>query len=267
MRIFTNCCSQVFLAMKFLSVIAASLAAFSAAQEQQKPSSFRGKAQDKFNQQKNRWSQQKGGQKKGGQDGKSKGACSVANIPEDQLDKLATQFKALDVNDDGSLDAKEFEDEEAKISEAFSSYRKGQKPSWYKGRKGGRGGDKKSGDKPSRGDRPGRGDRPSRGDKSNRGDKNGGKGKGKRQLADGDISDFMEYLRQKGFVTGQKRSQQQKDQDEAKSAGQVFRKFDRDGNDQITLCEYENAMYRTQMMEKMMRQKGGDDSVVVVKDH
>jgi len=290
--------------MKFLSVIAASLAAFAAAQEQQKSSSLRGGMKDRFNQQKNRWSQQKGGQDgkdwsqkyKGGQDGKgkgkgkgrdgrSKGACSVAKIPKEQQDKLAAQFKALDVSGNDSLEPKEFKGEATKILDAFQNYRKGQKPSWYKGRKGGRGrggdtkngekgGDTKNGGRPSRGGdkRNGGKGRPDRNGKAG-GDagKAGGDAKkgfwnksGNRQLAES--QDFRDYLRQHGFGMPQK-TQSEKDRDEANRADKVFQKFDRDGNDHVSLCEYENAMYRTEQLEKMMQQKGGKDDIVIVKDH
>merc|ERR1712224_388838 len=88
---------------------------------------------------------------------------------------------------------------------------------------------------------------------------------GKRQLAD-ENSDFWKYLESRGFIKPQK-TQKEKDRDEANRAGKVFQKFDRDGNDHVSLCEYENAMYRTEMMEKQMKQKGGEDKIVVVKDH
>jgi len=283
--------------MKFLSVIAASLAAFAAAQEQQKSSSLRGGMKDRFDQQKNRWSQKKGGQdgkgkgKGKGRDGKSKGACSVVRIPKKNLDELAAQFKALDVSGDGSLEPSEFKGEETKILDAFQNYRKGQKPSWYKGRKGGRGrgsgtkngdkpGDNKNGGRPSRGGdkrnggkgRPDRNGRAGGGAKKTVWNKPGGDAKktvwnkpGNRQLAD-EKDDFWKYLQDRGFIKPQK-TQSEKDREQADRAGKVFQKFDRDGNDHVSLCEYENAMYRTEMLETEMKQKGGADNIVVVKDY
>ena len=277
--------------MKFLSVIAASLAAFSAAQkQQQKPSSFRGAQKpqqkpswggmkDQYNQQKDKWSQQKGGQygknkgsqQKGGQYGKSKGKCSVANIPEDMQDTLTAEFKALDVDGNNYLDPKEFEGEEAKITDAFKSYRKGKKPSWYKGRggRGGRGDDSQNGDS----GRPGRGGKGRGGDRQD-GGKDGGKGRvrggrsfqnkpNNRRLANEPSKDFWKYLQQNGF---KHKSQDEEDKEDAGHAGQVFLKFDRDNNTEVSLCEFETAMYRTKQLQEKMGIKPKDD-IVVVSDH
>ena len=46
-------------------------------------------------------------------------------------------------------------------------------------------------------------------------------------------------------------------------AAQVFRKFDQDRNNKVSLCEYENAMYRTEMLEKRMSSKKNNGIVVV----
>merc|ERR1712150_334193 len=54
---------------------------------------------------------------------------------------------------------------------------------------------------------------------------------------------------------GQKPKQSTKDRMDSRRAAQVFRKFDQDHNNKVSLCEYENAMYRTEMLEKRMSAK------------
>ena len=51
---------------------------------------------------------------------------------------------------------------------------------------------------------------------------------------------------------------------ESRRAANVFKKFDQDHNNQVSLCEYENAMYRTEMLEKRMGAKNKNNGVVVV---
>jgi len=303
--------------MKFLSVIAASLAAYATAQQQQ-PKNFRGAAtaqktnwRQKFGNKdqnsnpkdkdsNNKWQQKPNRWQKGQNDGqkdwqKHKGGktCSLKRVPPTAQQKYAEEFKSLDVNDNKSLDAKEFSGEEAKIADAFHNFRKHKKPSWYKGGKGdgkggrgdgkggrgdgkgGRGdgkggrGDGKGGrvdGKGGRGDgKGGRGGRGGRGDgKGGRGgrggDKSGQKGPG-RQLQDQPGSKWMQWLQKNGFK--HQKTQTQKDDEDAKRAGRVFQKFDRDHNGSISVCEYTNAMYRTQQMEDKMSGKKDDDVVVV----
>merc|ERR1719247_1871600 len=64
--------------------------------------------------------------------------CTVTKIPANLQTQYKSEFKALDVDNNGYLDSKEFKDEGAKISDAFSNFRKGKKPTWYhKGHKNG----------------------------------------------------------------------------------------------------------------------------------
>merc|ERR1719506_2410090 len=117
--------------------------------------------------------------------------CTVTKIPANLRTQYQSEFKALDVDNNGYLDSKEFKDEGAKISDAFSNFRKGKKPTWYnKGHKngnnnqnGGRGGNQNGG-------RGGYGRGNQNGGQNNQ---NGGRGRGDRnrggrQLADKDAS-------------------------------------------------------------------------------
>merc|ERR1711934_113638 len=64
--------------------------------------------------------------------------CTVTKIPANLQTQYKSEFKALDVDNNGYLDSKEFKDEGAKISDVFSNFRKGKKPTWYnKGHKNG----------------------------------------------------------------------------------------------------------------------------------
>ena len=293
--------------MKCLAIVAC-LVAFAAAQQQQK-TSFRGQKlqqwgqKDRYSQkqqsgQKDRYSQiQQWRQKQRGQKGDSqqqqKGKwtqqfynkehkCTVTKIPAEKQAQYESEFKALDVDNNGYLDSKEFKDEGAKISDAFSNFRKGKKPSWYN--KGNKNGTTKATrtvittktaaeaamvvetkmaakttnmavalaalvvvvTKTAA-------EGVERGQCRNR--------RGHRQLADkGDGADFWKYLQQQGFVS-QKPKQSTKDRMDSMRAAQVFRKFDQDHNSKVSLCEYENAMYRTEMIEKRMSAK--KDTVVV----
>merc|ERR1712010_403423 len=147
-----------------------------------------------------------------------------------------------------------------KISEAFSSFRKGKKPSWYKGNKngnnnqnggrqnGGRGGNQNGGGF-GRGNQNG-GQQNNQNGGRGRGDRGQRRNRGGRQLADKDEgANFWKYLQQQGFIS-QKPKQSDKDKMESRRAANVFKKFDQDHNNQVSLCEYENAMYRTEMLEK-----------------
>jgi len=285
--------------MKCLAIVAC-LVAFAAAQHQQK-TSFRGQKlqqsgqRDRYSQkqqsgQKDRYSQiQQWRQKQRGQKGDSqqqqnknrwsqKGKwtqqfynkehkCTVTKIPAEKQTQYQSEFKALDVDNNGYLDSKEFKDEGAKISDAFSNFRKGKKPSWYKGRKSGKNdsdkthnvdgnkqiGGHRDGSKQTGHRRPGQdSSRGGRGQRRNR--------DGPRQLADASGADFWKYLQSKGFVS-QKPKQSTKDRLDSIRAAQVFRKFDQDHNNKVSLCEYENAMYRTEMIEKRFSAK--KDTVVV----
>merc|ERR1711934_250029 len=227
--------------------------------------------------------------------------CTVTKIPKNLQTQYQTEFKALDVDNNGHLDSKEFQDEGEKISEAFSSFRKGKKPSWYKGNKngnnnqnggrqnGGRGGNQNGGRNNQNGGGFGRGNQNGgrnqngggfggfgRGGNQNGGqqnNQNGGRGRGDRgqrrnrggrQLADKDEGgNFWKYLQQQGFIS-QKPKQSDKDKMESRRAANVFKKFDQDHNNQVSLCEYENAMYRTEMLEKRMGAKNKNNGVVVV---
>jgi len=209
--------------------------------------------------------------------------CTVTKIPANLQTQYKSEFKALDVDNNGYLDSKEFKDEGAKISDAFSNFRKGKKPTWYnKGHKngnnnqnGGRGGNQNGG-------RGGYGRGNQNGGQNNQngggfggfgrgGNQNGGqhnqhggrgRGRGGRQLADKSGSNFWEYLQHQGFVS-QKPKQSTKDRMDSRRAAQVFKKFDQDHNNKVSLCEYENAMYRTEMLEKRMSGKKNNGIVVV----
>merc|ERR1712151_1014211 len=115
-----------------------------------------------------------------------------------------------------------------------------------------------------RGGRGGRGDDKNgggRGPRGQRGQRGGQKGPG-RLLQDQPGSKWMQWLQQNGFK--QHKTQTQKDDEDAKRAGRVFQKFDRDHNGSISVCEYTNAMYRMQQMEDKMSGKKKDDDMVVV---
>merc|ERR1711934_779542 len=176
--------------------------------------------------------------------------CTVTKIPANLQTQYKSEFKALDVDNNGYLDSKEFKDEGAKISDAFSNFRKGKKPTWYnKGHKngnnnqnGGRGGNQNGG-------RGGYGRGNQNGGQNNQngggfggfghgGNQNGGqhnqhggrgRGGGGRQLADKDASgsNFWEYLQHQGFVS-HKPKQSTKDRMDSRRAAQVFKKFDQD---------------------------------------
>merc|ERR1712010_169079 len=242
--------------------------------------------------------------------------CTVTKIPANLQTQYKSEFKALDVDNNGYLDSKEFKDEGAKISDAFSNFRKGKKPTWYKNghkngnndndrhhnvdgnnqngghRRPGRGGNQNGGQNGGGKGGFGRGNQNGgqqnnqngggfggfgRGGNQNGGqqnNQNGGRGRGDRgqrrnrgghrQLADKDASgsNFWEYLQHQGFVS-QKPKQSAKDRMDSRRAAQVFRKFDQDRNNKVSLCEYENAMYRTEMLEKRMSSKKNNGIVVV----
>merc|ERR1719326_1068376 len=219
--------------------------------------------------------------------------CTVTKIPANLRTQYQSEFKALDVDNNNYLDSKEFKDEGAKISDAFSNFRKGKKPTWYhKGHKNGNNDNDRhhnvDGNNQNGGHRrPGRGGNQNggqngggfggfgRGGNQNRGqqnNQNGGRGRGDRgqrrnrgghrQLADKSGADFWKYLQSKGFVS-QKPKQSAKDRMDSMRAAQVFRKFDQDHNNKVSLCEYENAMYRTEMLEKRMSGKRNNGIVVV----
>lgn len=203
----------------------------------------------------------------------------MTKIPAKVQTQYQSEFKALDVDNNGFLDSKEFKDEGAKISDAFSNFRKGKKPTWYnKGHKNGKNdsdkhhnvdGNNQNGGHKRPGQNGGGFGGFGRGGQQN--NQNGGRGRGDRgqrrnrgghrQLADkGDGGDFWKYLQQQGFVS-QKPKQSTKDRMDSRRAAGVFRKFDQDHNNKVSLCEYENAMYRTEMLEKRMSAK--KDTVVV----
>merc|ERR1719326_2111785 len=307
--------------MKCVTIIAC-LVAFVAAQQK---SNFRGQNQQQWGQKKQQWGQQgnskkqQWGQKrnpeqqwgqKGNQQQQNKNRwsqkgkwtqqfynkehkCTVTKIPANLRTQYQSEFKALDVDNNNYLDSKEFKDEGAKISDAFSNFRKGKKPTWYhKGHKNGNNDNDRhhnvDGNNQNGGHRrPGRGGNQNggqngggfggfgRGGDQNRGqqnNQNGGRGRGDRgqrrnrgghrQLADKSGADFWKYLQSKGFVS-QKPKQSAKDRMDSMRAAQVFRKFDQDHNNKVSLCEYENAMYRTEMLEKRMSGKRNNGIVVV----
>ena len=198
----------------------------------------------------------------------------MTKIPAKSQTQYKSEFNALDVDNNGYLDSTEFKDEGAKISDAFSNFRKGKKSSWYNkgnkngninqnGSRGGYGRGNQNGGQNNQhgggfggfgrgGNQTGSRGRGDRGQRRNRG--------GHRQLADASGADFWKYLQSKGFVS-QKPKQSTKDRMDSMRAAQVFRKFDQDRNNKVSLCEYENAMYRTEMLEKRMSSK--KDTVVV----
>merc|ERR1719326_182315 len=286
--------------MKCVTIIAC-LVAFVAAQQK---SNFRGRKKQQWgqkgNSKKQQWGQKRNPEQQWGQKGNQqqqnknrwsqKGKwtqqfynkehkCTVTKIPANLRTQYQSEFKALDVDNSGYLDSKEFKDEGAKISDAFSNFRKGKKPTWYhKGHKNGNNDNDKhhnvDGNNQNGGHR-----RPGRGGNQNGGqnggqqnNQNGGRGRGDRgqrrnrgghrQLADKSGADFWKYLQSKGFVS-QKPKQSAKDRMDSMRAAQVFRKFDQDHNNKVSLCEYENAMYRTEMLEKRMSGKRNNGIVVV----
>merc|ERR1711934_975386 len=208
--------------------------------------------------------------------------CTVTKIPANLQTQYKSEFKALDVDNNGYLDSKEFKDEGAKISDVFSNFRKGKKPTWYnKGHKNGNN-NQNGGRGNQNGGRGGYGRGNQNGGQNNQngggfggfgrgGNQNGGqhnqhggrgRGGGGRQLADKSGSNFWEYLQHQGFVS-QKPKQNTKDRMDSRRAAQVFKKFDQDHNNKVSLCEYENAMYRTEMLEKRMSGKKNNGIVVV----
>merc|ERR1712051_1168951 len=141
-----------------------------------------------------------------------------------------------------------------KIADAFKNFRKN---------KGGKGNNGGKDQKPSWGKNNDNNQKPSWG-KNN--DNNQKPSWGCRRLQ-GD--DFMNYLKQHGFTGNvddvkKKMSQDMKDKADGLRASRVLTKFDRDNNHKVSLCEFEQAMYRTQMLEKRMQMGNGKKDYVVV---
>merc|ERR1712083_289543 len=99
-------------------------------------------------------------------------------------------------------------------------------------------------------------------------DKSGSKGKygskGKTGSKSGSSkSSWWKYLESHGFVKKTTpMTAASKAAKEAKMAAGVFSKFDQNHSKSISVCEFENAMYRTESMEKRLGMST-DDNIVV----
>jgi len=214
-------------------------------------------------------------------------ACTTKYVPKDLLARYKSEFEALDTNHDGSISPAEFAGTGAKIASSFAGLRKGHS-------KGGHGsgqhhyGHGMEGSGSSSHHFGGRGS----------GASHGGFGHGNRQLADKKYgsydksryagkydksgksgydksgksgkssssgkSSWWKYLQSHGFVRKTTpMTAASKDAKEAKMAASVFSKFDKNHSKTISVCEFENAMYRTESLEKRLGMKT-DGNIVVV---
>merc|ERR1719198_1143599 len=93
-------------------------------------------------------------------------------------------------------------------------------------------------------------------------DKSGSSSYGKKPS--GGMSSWMKYLQSHGFVRKTTpMTEASKNKKEAAMAASVFSKFDKNHSKTISVCEFENAMYRTEALEKRLGMET-DNNVVVV---
>jgi len=217
-------------------------------------------------------------------DPNKKTKCTQANIPEDLQSQYQNEFKAIDTDNNGCIDATEFKTVGNKISEQitddlkarFQHYR--QSGNWrkYSKGKGGKYDGKKYDGKKYDGKKydgkktyvKGNSDkyqRRPRGGERRLGDSS--KKNYQKSSQKGGFN-FWKYLQDKGFKRPEQTEAQKqaaKDKMESRRAAMVFSRFDDDRNGQMIECEYADSMYKMKKyQDKMDAYKKKNDDVVFV---